>query len=153
MRKGNILLVHFKWCPVGFLIRFLTKSYWNHVAWFLDDKTLIESIRGNIRVIPISNYANKVFYNTKIVKISKIDPITVFVALLEAQARKTYKKSSYWKHLLTILSISLKIKGFHLSCSGFIANCLELFDIKFNNKPSYLITPEDINKSEITEDL
>jgi hypothetical protein len=56
IQRGDILLVHSRFSLAGWLIRKITKSYWNHVAWAVSRDTVIESLSSGVRLSPASKY-------------------------------------------------------------------------------------------------
>ena len=146
IKRGDLLLIKSKFDPVGCLIRFLTNSQFNHVAWILDSNHIIDYHYG-IVIRSINKYLNKNFYEIKIVRIKKIKKQQLNKAI-EILLR-TRKKISYFKLILTFILLYFKYEGTlpKNTCSGSIAKVLYKVGFKFNNKKPILITPEDINKS------
>ena len=56
IERGDILLVHSRFNLVGWLIRKITKSYWNHVAWAVSHDIVIESISSGVQLSPVTKY-------------------------------------------------------------------------------------------------
>jgi len=147
----HILLVHYKYDPIAWLIRLFTHSYWNHVAWIIDENRIIESKRNGIRLTSVDTYDNRFLYKTKILKIKNLSIFQediIVKELLNSQFKK-----GYLKRILSFILIGLKLDRDlpRETCSGFIALACAKGGIYFaNKKPSY-ITPEDINSSTAVE--
>lgn len=147
MRKGDILLVKYRFDPVGFIVCQVTKSNWNHVAWVLNDHTLIEATTNGIKEIPLKKYSSKWFFQTKLVRIPRLSQYKLNKAMQLALREK--KTGSYFKLLCTFFCILFnKTTNMpRLTCSGLIAQCLNEVGWVFTSvKNPVLITPEDINK-------
>lgn len=154
IRRGDILLVKYRFDPVGWIIRRFTHCQYNHVAWALNDHELIE-LRAKGRVItPLKKYLNKSFYKCKLVRIKDIDNYKLNKAL--ERASKTIFDYPYSNAIINFILVKLQItkKQFRLSCSGFIAYFLKTeANFYFNGKRTFFITPADIEKSKKVEDV
>ena len=154
MKLGDIILVKYKLDPVALVIRIVTGSQWNHVAWALGSHSLIESTGKGIIIRPLSKYRSKWLYRTKILTLKEISPKDLKVALSQATTRKQQEKWAYMKLIYTMISILLGFKGNRLTCSGFIAKALSTVGWHFLiNKNPYEITPEDIASSKKVEEI
>jgi len=69
---GHILLIHYRFDPIALLIRIKTNSYWNHVVWFWDERTILECKKSGIRLTWADAYDDKRLYVTKIIKIKNL---------------------------------------------------------------------------------
>ncbi len=148
MKLGDIILVKYNFDPVALIIRIVTGSQWNHVAWALGSDYLLESTGKGIIIRPLSKYRSKWLYKTKILTLREIDPKDLKEALSYALAQRGQDKWAYMKLIYTMIAISLGFKGNRLTCSGFIAKALSTVGWHFLiNKNPYEITPEDIAKS------
>lgn len=154
MNKGNIVLVRYKWCPISWLIRKITKSKWNHVAWALDSMHLLEARASGIRISNIRKYKNKLFYEYKILELKDISPQQLESSL--QYAKTLSREGSYFGWLKSgILSLfNIEPKNIQHTCSGFIGKALESigFHIKKHKNPSRL-TPEEISRSTKTVEV
>lgn len=151
--RDNILLVHYRFDPIAWLIRLFTHSYWNHTAFIIDDRNIIESKRKGIRINWADAYDNKFLYKTKILKIKNLSIFQEDI-ILKALLNYPFKKG-YLKRLLSFIYLWRRLdkKLPRETCSGFIAECCAKGGIYFcNKKPSY-ITPEDINSSFVVEEV
>lgn len=151
MKLGNIILVKYKLDPVALIIRIVTSSQWNHVAWAISNKFVIESTGKGIIISPLSKYRSKWLYRTKILTLKEISPKDLKVALSQATTRKQQEKWAYVRLIYTMISILLGFEGNRSTCSNFISKCLDSVNWHFiEHKNPLLITPEDINKSKRT---
>lgn len=158
MRRGDILLIKYIWdFPVGWLIRRFIHCQWNHVAWFTNDKELIELKAIGKKITPLSHYLNKWLYKCKAIRIKDIDNCKLNEAVRRAE--KAQFNYPYTSAIINFILIKLKLtdKLPRLSCSGFIAYYLFQVDFYFNSKAAYFITPKDIESSkkviDVTEKL
>jgi hypothetical protein len=153
MKKGDILLIKSRFDPVGWLIRKFTHCQWNHVAWALNENTLIELKAKGKRITPLKKYLNNFLYKCKLVRIKDLDNCKVDKAI--ERASQTVFNYPYSSAILNFILIKFKIlKKFprlkfpRLSCSGFVAYYLKSeANFKFNNKNTFFITPKDIDTS------
>lgn len=145
----NIILIHYKYDPIAFLIRFYTRSYWNHVVWIYNNDFIIESTRSGIIVSSINKYNNLLLYNTQKLNIPRLSHIEkkqlndYFISLLG--------KNNFFLRILVFLAVGLKIKRSYLpikTCSGMIAEGLSKICRRtvIKNKNPLYITPEEIRK-------
>ena len=98
IERGDVLMVHTPNDLVCWLIRKITGSYWNHVAWALDFDLLIEAQGGEgVHLSPVSRYKIGDPKRTKVLRFKpdtiKEDKLTA--ALLMAQ-RAEGKKYDWW---------------------------------------------------------
>lgn len=151
MNKFDILLVHTCFDPIAWIIRKYTKSEWNHSCFILNKKEIIDCKSIGIKIRPLKRYLNKIFYKTKLIRLenlTKEDKAKIYyiISLLNVTI-----KTNYFKFLKTLYLIYKQHEGMFptLTCSSFIALCLELgvgFYVKLN-KLTAIITPEDINNN------
>jgi hypothetical protein len=151
---GHILLIHYKYDPVAWLIRFKTKSFWNHVAWIWDDRTILECKKSGIRLTWDDVYNNKKLYITKRIKIIDLTPEKE--EIINRFLINYPKKVNLLKRMISFLMLAFNSDKdlLELTCSGFIAIGCAKAGIYFhlNKKPSH-ITPEDINNSKIIKEI
>jgi len=155
VKKGDIVLVRYKFDPVGVLICAKCHSWYNHVAWAINSTQVIE-VRGKGVVInPINRFYNKILYDSKVVRIKNVKYEDVKKAVDEAL--KLHGTShSYRKLFKSMLKIGFtKSKNIEPStCSGMIAKCLEKYGIYFRKDISASrITPGDIEHSRRIENV
>jgi len=153
IRRGDILLISCRFDPVGWIIRIGTKGHFNHCAWVINDKTVIELKAKGKRTTSLKKYLNKYLYKCKLVR-----PILDKDKLNEAikWAEKTQFDYPYTSALINFILIKLKITKDlpRLSCSGFIAYYLaEEAKFFFNGIKTYFITPADIEFSTKCRDV
>lgn len=152
MKHGDILLIQYRFDPVGWIIRRYTHCQWNHVAWFTNDKELIELKAIGKRKVHLSHYLNKWLYKCKVVR-----PLLDKRKLDEAiqRAEKAQFNYPYSSAIINFILIKLKIlkKAPRLSCSSFIAYYLSQVNFYFNGKNVHFITPKDIEKSKKIKDV
>ena len=151
MKKGDLLLVKFRFDPIGWIIRKATNCNYNHIAWILNKDYIIETRGRGIRINPIQRYNNKFLYKTKVLKLKGITQFKLKKAL--SYALINVSKGNYFKLLITYFMIFCKYQGKQprYSCSGLIAECLSKVNFYFNKrKKPQNITPADIEKSNRT---
>ncbi len=159
MKKGDILLVHHKLDPVAWLIRKVTKSHWNHVAWAIDSHFLIEARGCAIDTCSIKKYLNWK-YNVKLIRLKKVTKEQFKEAIRYISQFKG--KRSYYGYIKTILKmLCFKNDAFirNITCSGLISKGLDMGGYNFippHRKKPNLITPEDIAQApscNVTDEL
>lgn len=159
MKKGDILLVRHKLDPVAWLIRKVTKSHWNHVAWAIDTHFLIEARGCAIDVCSIKKYLNWK-YDVKLIRLKKVTKDQFKEAIKyvsQFKGRRSY--FGYIKTILKMLCFKNEALIYTITCSGLIAKGLDMegynFILPHSKKPD-LITPEDIAQASsrnVTEEL
>lgn len=146
MKLGDILLIKYKYDPISWLIRKLTKSKWNHCAIAINSISLLDYRGKSLQINPLRRYLNKRLYKVKLVRLKGIS---------EPKANKIIDyivnsgvKGGYFNFLLTILLIALGYKGKlpRNTCSGLIAEAFHYNGYIFAYTEDYNITPEDINR-------
>jgi len=154
MRTGDILLIKSRLDLVGWLIRRGTHSQWNHVAWAIDNQTLVELKAKGKRITPLNKYLNRFMYGVKLVRIKYVG-VEDFIYCLDI-AVNTNHYYSYTSSLVNYICVQTKIlkKLPRPTCSGFIATILDKVDFWFlEKKDPNFITPADISKSDKVEDV
>lgn len=165
IKRGDIILVHTPNDLVCWLIRHITDSHWNHVAWALDWDLLIESQGGKgVHLAPVTEYDIR---NPKLTKIKRIKPgLVTEPALAEALllAQRAEGRPYDWKLILQLFWVYL----FHSRkkkeagdwdnawiCSELIAKPLWIaagFRIR-DSFPVDNIVPGDFDKSPYLEEI
>ena len=153
MLRGDILLISYLIDPLGYIIRFLTHSKFNHIAVALDNKTVIDLRATKLRVNPLKNFLNKKLYSIKTVRIKNltIDQREHLITFIQSQKQYRNYFAMIVTYLFIILNLHLKIS--RLSCSGVIAVPLSEKDIYFCDKDPRFVTPGDIDNSDIVEEI
>lgn len=147
MKKGDILLISNRFDFIGYLIRKVIKSEWNHVAWAINDTHLIEVIGRGIIICPLTKYINK-RYRIKLVRIVGLKEEPLNQALHFALG--CLRKYSYWNWVktFTLLVFGYKGKLPRMVCSGLIALALSKIGWYFRKDINPLkITPADISQT------
>ena len=153
MKRGDILLIQYRFDPIGWIIRYFTHCQWNHVAWFTNDKELIELKARGKRKTPLSHYLNKWLYKCKVVRLS-LNKRKLEKAL--ERAERTQFSYPYSSSIINFILIKLQITDDlpRLSCSGFIAYYLaQGASFYFNGKNTWFVTPKDIESSKKVKDV
>ena len=149
MRRGDIILVNYRFDPIGHYIKKVTKGKFNHVAFVIDNERVVESRGKGIVIGSIKRYKNTLFFKMKVVR-----PELNYKQLSKAvdyAVMQAGNESNYFKFLYTLFSLKHRyfIKSSHKTCSGMIAEVLNIVGFQFrNDKKPLQITPEDINSSE-----
>ena len=149
---GDILLIHYNFDPVAFLIRSFTHSYWNHCVWILNSHLIVESGRHGIQIHHINKYNNPKLFVTKKIGLKNLSEIDkrLISNLLTNQIRSINYISRFIVFILVALNKHPKSKI--PTCSNFIASACAKLGIYFNSeKDIAFITPEDINSSDEVE--
>ena len=98
LQRGDLVLVHTPKSLICWLIRKITGSHWNHVAWALGPDLLIESQGGEgVHTSSSSRYDLSNTYLTKVVRIKEglVSQEQLDKALIEAQ-NCTGKRYDWW---------------------------------------------------------
>ena len=154
MKKGDILLIKFRWdFPVGWIIRRFTHCKYNHVAWAINSHELIEVKAKGKGVTTLSHYLNKWLFKCKLVRIKDILPCELNEAI--RRAKEAQFNYSYSSAIINFILIKLKITKelSRLSCSGFLAFYLAQVGFFFNGIKTWFITPKDIEISKKIRDV
>ena len=145
MKRGDLLLVKYKFDPIGWLIRKVTNGNFNHVAWVISKKQLMEIKGKGVSINSIRKYDNKFLYETKLLRIKDLEPKKIMKAITYAISLKLKRKRfTLWKTFI-LLFLNSKGKLPTLTCSGIIAESLSKVNWFFSEyKSPRIITPEDI---------
>lgn len=143
--RGDLLLIKHKFDPVGWLIRKATDGNFNHIAWVINKKQIIEVQGKGASINSIRKYSNKFLYETKVLRIKDIKPEKLIEAIAYAISLKLKRKRwTLWKTFL-LLFLDSKKELPTLTCSGTIAESLSKVNWFFDKrKKPRNITPEDI---------
>lgn len=165
LKRGDILAVHSKKSPIGWLVRQVTDSYWNHVAWVLDENTIVEAgAMIGVEINPINRYN---IYDPTEVKVLRIKPGLVSQSGLDSAIddAKSMAGSHYdWWLIVQLLWLYLtgRIRKVNADdnekwwiCSEIIAKLLwKRAGFKFDdNIPPQNITPAHIVNSSCLEEV
>lgn len=158
--RGSLILVRNKGF-VGYLIRKVTNSYWNHVGIVEDDKTIIEStfkngvVRTDLNDFINDSKAKKLefaLYRIKDISNEQIDTIVKFVSDRIGHKYDFFQFISLF--FMFLLRVTRRIEPIDNTnkwlCSELIAEGAYQAGIKFQeNIDPDNITPEDIASSDI----
>lgn len=158
MKKGDILLLHYRIDPIGYFIRFVTRGKWNHIGLAINDKEIIEYRATRMRIRPISKFKNKHLYTMKLLRHKTATATQVDFVI--AQMRQYNTTRPYFSMILTFLLIFLGYKGKlpRNTCSGVIAIEYAKIGVYFvTHKPLYRVFPHDFDNSkeviDVTDEL
>ena len=134
MNKGDILLIRYRFNPIRWLIRKITKSKWDECAWSINHFKLIRVRFGKIRGVSFRHYWDNKLYKIKLVQIKGLTKKNI-KEVMEPAIDKIYKPTK-------------------LSMAGIIAKCLDDIDICFRkDKNPEEITPQEIDDASISENI
>lgn len=149
MKPGDLILLYYKFDPIGFLIRLKTHSRWNHIGVALDNDTLVDLRATKLRISDINSFLDSPIYKIKLLRINNIteEAIVHLIATLYAQPKKRIYWKMLWKFFLLFFNIPSNIV---ISCSEVIVKALKEKNIDLvPGKDVRLVTPEDINRSKL----
>lgn len=153
MHKGDLILVHGRYDAVSWLIRLFTKSYWNHVGIFVDQKHILEVRGRRIALSPLNRYAYNKKFDCKIVTIRGLKPVQIKKAIdymIEITEKGYFKW--VWSCVLAFFNSSHELP--RRTCSGLIAEAFASVDFYFRkDKHPSMVTPADIAKSGKTKNV
>lgn len=142
MKKGDILLIYHKIDPLAWLIRFLAGGEYNHIAWAINDKEVIESVGKGIIVSPISKFLTK-RYNIKLLRFTNLSK-----ELIEKITKRLINRKCKYNLIEYYISffIMMCIRRTHrTTCCNFISYELIKEGYYINKKHYKVIVPEDFN--------
>ena len=145
MQTGDVLLIRRKWCPVSWLICKMTKSSYNHVAWAVNERNVIEVRAKGVATRPLSAYLNKTWYDVVVLRPKNIDNKLLRQQVFKSEWAKV--KYSYFSFLLNILLFAFNVPQTRYFCTSFIAIYLDEIGWHFTRKPLDRITPWDFEIS------
>jgi len=156
MKQGDILLIKYKYDPIGWIIRKFTKSKWNHIAWALNNSYIIEANGSGIIISSIRKFQNKKLYDIKLIRIKNISKFNI-----QKVTKDLVSQTKRWRYATFLYSYILTILGSKKcpckSCSWFITEALNKINYTISKKNIKYITPEDYNKFkyciEVTDEL
>ncbi len=147
MTKGNIILIHSRFDPIGALIQLFTRSYWHHVGIFIDNERILE-VKGKSIVITHSRkYIYNKLYECKIVLAKNLKPTQIkkAIAYMLTIAETGYFK---WVRACIMAAFDSKKELPRRTCSGLIAEGFAEIGFYFRkDKQPCCITPADISES------
>lgn len=151
MKKGDILLIDYKYDIIGFLIKLTSKSKYNHAAWAVNEFSVIEAASTSVKITPVSKYFNKFLYKVKLVQLQNLTKSQINKITKDLLSKRG--KVSYWKSLVSFFLVGFKLKGLVPNCSNIIFNSMQKSDYTMTKKNRYYITPEDFNSAKYAIDI
>lgn len=149
MKRGDLILLYYKYDPIGFLIRRKTHSNWNHIGVALNETTMIDLRATKLRITHINDFLNSPIYKIKVLRIHNLpdEAREHLIDMLYAQPKKRIYWKMLWKFFLLFFNIPSDIV---ISCSEVIVKGLLEKGIDLvPGKDVRLVTPEDINRSKL----
>lgn len=144
MKQGDILLIHSRFDPIAWLIRIITKSQWNHVAWALHNLVLIEITSTGTKTVFLSKYINPFFYKLKLIRFKYLSEEQINRISQNLLMIQDYK-ISFLKFYLSLFLALLGIKSHLINCAGIIDLLLKQEGYFLKRKNRKFVTPEDFN--------
>ncbi len=156
MKAGDILLIKRKYDPIGWIIRWVTNSKYNHACLAISKKHIMDIRAKTIEeIVYKERYLNDKF-EVKLVRLEELKPFDELLIIRYITNQK--KRYTYLSWLISIILIFFGQKPLRPTCSGLIAEAFAITGFHFNfYKKPYEISPEDINKCidliNVTEEL
>jgi len=147
IKRGDLILLYYRFDPIAWLIRRKTHSKWNHIGVALHGTKIIDLRATKLRYAKISRFTKSCIYKIKILRIKNLTPEIRehLINTLAKQSEIRHYFKMLWKFFLMFFNIPTDIC---LSCSEVIAQALREKNIDIcSGKDVRLITPEDFNKS------
>ena len=147
IKKGDILLINYKYDIISWLIRCICHSYWNHAALVINNNELIEVTKfGGLKITKVKKYYNKLLYRIKFYDTNLCEKELDKVINCALYLKKNKPNTNWFINgILVLLNKSEKMSGY--TCSGFVATCFAKIGFYFNKyKNPKVIFPEDINR-------
>ena len=154
MKRGDILLLHYKIDPIGYFIRFMTRGRWNHVGVAINETEIIEYRATRMRIRPVSKFKNKFLYSYKLVRHTTATAKQIDFVINKMRQYNTIRP--YFAMLLTFMLLFFGYRGKlpRHTCSGVIAIEFAKKGIFFDShKSPYLIFPKDLSNSKEVIDV
>jgi len=151
MRQGDVLLIHHKFDLLATLIRKITHSYWNHIAWAINSNEIIEAKGTGVTISSKEKFKNKFLYDTKCIRLQNLSKRQISKTTLNLKNLQC--RYNYFYFIYSYFKILLKHKCECRTCSNFIANELKrqnYYIIKTNSK---YIVPEDFNQHKFKKEV
>ncbi len=144
MKAGDMLLISRKFDPIGGIIKWATKSEYNHVCIAVSEKHIMDIRAKKIEeIVYKERYLNDKF-ECKLVRYKEISDFEITLIIKYICNQK--KKYTYLSWLISIILILFKQKPLRPTCSSLIAEAFAEQVYYFNiEKNPYEISPEDIN--------
>jgi len=149
MKRGDLILLYYKYDPIGWLIRLKTKSKWNHIGVALNETHMIDLRATKLRITHVEDFLKSSIYKIKLLRIPNLteEAKEHLITTLEAQPAKRIYWKMLWKFFLLFFNTPSDIC---ISCSEIIVKALKEKNIDLvPGKDVRLITPEDINRSKM----
>lgn len=149
MKRGDIILLYYKYDPIGFLIRRKTHSNWNHSGVALSETQMVDLRATKLRITHINDFLNSSIYKIKLLRVENLtdEAREYLIETIYAQPKKRIYWKMLWKFFLLFFNIPSNIV---ISCSEVIVKALREKNIDLvPDKDVRLVTPEDINRSNL----
>lgn len=151
MRQGDLLVIEYFYDPIGVLIKYFTKSHFNHVAWVLNEYVLIEAGGRGIKTTSLSHYLDKRFYKIKLIRFSDLSKKQIKEVTKDLVSQRC--KTPYWKFFISYFLVAFGIKPLCKNCSNFIYFALKKVGHGINKRNKRFINPEDYNRYPNAKDV
>ena len=151
MRQGDILLVNYFADPMGYLIKWATKSHYNHVAWALNEFVLIEAGGRGIKTTHLSKYLNPRWFNIKLIRFTDLSKKQI--KQITQELVKQRNKLPYWKFFISYFLVALGITPLCKNCSNFLYFALKNAGHGISKCNKKFINPEDYNRYPKAKDV
>lgn len=155
MIQGDLLLVNYKLDPMGYLIKFFTKSKYNHIAWALNEFVLIEGTGKGIKTTKLSKYLNSWLYKIKLIRFKDLSKSNIKKITKNLVSQRC--KTPYWKFFISYFLVAFGIKPLCKNCSNLIYFELKKIGHNIAKRNKKFINPEDYNSYkniiEVTDEL
>ena len=148
IKRGDILLVGHKFCPVSWLIQKYLHCKYNHVAWIASDSGVLELKAKTLVYSPLDKFFNSFLYKIKIIRLPLSEKDLWLAEEMLITFNKNYSYLSFVLVAIKILTNKISINSRN-TCSTIIASALATVGCSIFKKPSYLITPKDFDNLKV----
>lgn len=142
MKQGDILLLYHRIDPFAWILRWLTKGRYNHIAWAINDHEIIECVGKGIVITSLEKFLTW-RWDLKLIRLKglskeKIKRITK--RLINKQC-----KYNYIDYLINFIIMILRRRTHRTTCSNLVSYELIKENYYVTKKNFKIIVPEDFN--------
>ena len=159
IKAGNLIFVRDE-TFLSWIIRTITKSYYNHIAILISETEVLEALPNGVFITPLSSYEDREFSHKLEYRIFEVDGMTKeqVYKVIEFSKKEVGKKYDFLQlvsiYFFYLFGIPKKYEPIDVTeawiCSELVAEAFEYAGIKFSNDiNSDNMTPKDILNSNL----
>ena len=151
MRKGDILLINYFFDPIGWLIKWVTHSKWNHIAFALNEFVVIEGTGRGVKTTHLSKYLDKRWFTIKLIRFKDLSKPKINKLAVDLVSQRT--KTPYWKFFISYFLVAFGCKPLCTNCSLLLYEALKRQNHGIKMRNNVFINPEDFNSYDKAIDI